>query len=156
MFGVASVGVEWLYDSIAEWKRLEVTNYLLEPMCQNRVLISIDTTKEEEIDPSDEAIVSGLWEHKDDVYIKFGQDDWNSMNKEIEEAMDDTSEDDLQQDDEEEYDWDELLDGELEVALNDESYTRNSSMTPPLTRKRLRSNDEDSNHSSGSAKGKRK
>ncbi|KAI9206134.1 uncharacterized protein BJ171DRAFT_498792 [Polychytrium aggregatum] len=108
MPGVKIVRPEWLTLSVAHWRRLDETQYLLEPVCPGQpkfqpslILSPLKTT---DLDPSstddllpspeDKAIVEGRWEYADDVYIKVGGEDWQDMDREVEEAMEDSDEDD--------------------------------------------------------------
>ena len=60
--------------------------------------ICLKVSTDIEMNSDDDKIVSGSWEHKDDIYAKFGTDDWGSMDKEVEEAM-------LENDDSEDEDF---------------------------------------------------
>jgi len=96
MPGIKVVRIEWLYDSIWQWKAMDEESYLIEP-------VAVDTA----LDPEDVKILSGKWEHKDDVLVKFGHEDWEDMNNEVDEAMGDS-------------DSDSSFDGALDSALDGE------------------------------------
>lgn len=97
-----------LHHSTAQYKRMDEVSYLLESGAFARgassspELKAINTSKRQKTDddfttasPDDEVILSGNWEHKDDIFVKFGEDDWGKMNDEVEAAMmeDDSSDD---------------------------------------------------------------
>ncbi|TPX58432.1 hypothetical protein PhCBS80983_g03118 [Powellomyces hirtus] len=87
MPGVFVVKPDWLYDSISRWERQEEEEYLLEEVCRGARL-SLETGRAiYETGDDDEAILSGTWEHENDLFIKLGQDDIEAMDAEIEAAL---------------------------------------------------------------------
>lgn len=103
--GVFVVVPDWLNYSVSRWKKEDEMQYLLEPVYKP---LSINV-RALLVDDDDERIFSGRWEGKDDVYAKFGTEDWGVMDAEVEQAMlDDEIEDD---------EWDEL-DAEIEEGLS--------------------------------------
>src|SRR5688500_9103795 len=107
-----------LKDTINSWERKDEKKYLIEPICIGTKTLSKIATDHAGLNQEDVAIVSGKWEHKDDVYIMFGQDDWNEKGKEIDEAMEDDSE---EEDDDDE--WGDL-DNEIEMGLTTDKSSR--------------------------------
>ncbi|TPX69931.1 hypothetical protein SpCBS45565_g02023 [Spizellomyces sp. 'palustris'] len=127
MPGVFVVKPEWLVHSISRWERQREAGYLLEKVCRGPPP-SIETAAVADLDEDDEAILSGRWEHENDIYLKLGHDDIEAMNREIEDALadDSTEEGDGEASQQSDFDLDAALDAEFD-ALLEEDNTQESS-----------------------------
>ncbi|KAL3901159.1 MAG: hypothetical protein SGCHY_000820 [Lobulomycetales sp.] len=103
--GVKVVLPDWLHACIWKWDMVDETRYLLEP-------IMIDTTVPAP-DDTERSILSGKWEHADDI-DKIQSDEWAKMQAEVDEAMED-DEDDSSSD---AGDSDSFLDNVLDDAID--------------------------------------
>lgn len=121
--------------SMEAWKRQPEEDYLIEPVYRGRGSpLTVSTLRQREAnnsgdDTEDEAIVSGVWAHKDDLYVKFGDEDWKDMDAEVDEIMDEDSDDERSPQGSQSQNGDDEwagLDDEIEEALNEEREKKNT------------------------------
>ncbi|KAI9099929.1 hypothetical protein DFS34DRAFT_513724 [Phlyctochytrium arcticum] len=170
MPGVFIVKADWLAHSISRWERRAEDAYLLERV--NRVVPSIETSVTADPD-DDEAILSGRWEHENDIFVKMGHDDIEAMDKEIEDAMADESSDEGEEGSlRSDVDLDAALDAEFDLLdepskdtgavkrtytdakfdKDDTSPLSSSPLSPSQTAKKIRLSPKPANVTSSDAK----